>query len=354
MPAKEKPVQNKIMLAVSGGIDSAVAIHLLQERGFTVFGVHFNFWHWETDRGKSEMDVLNSLEEIFGIDILTVNYETEFKNIIVDQLISDQKQGFTPNPCVRCNPFVKFRLLMDLADKEKIKNIATGHYARVYYDSQSDRFLLKTAADKNKDQSYVLCYLTQEILSRSIFPLGDYTKQQIYKIGINLGLPITEESESQDLCFVKPENYTKFLEENISSNISGNICGLDGKVLGKHNGLHHYTIGQRKGIRIPAVEPYYVLRKIVATNTLIVGSKDDLDKIIFEVDNVNWIINKPSGTIAADVKIRYRSNRFPAQIIAMDKGRYRIITEDPVRAITPGQYAVFYKDDIVIGGGRIL
>jgi tRNA-uridine 2-sulfurtransferase len=350
-----RPADKKeVLLAVSGGIDSAIAIYLLQNEGFTVHGVHFGFWHWEAEKLISNSEIFERIKEIFGVDIQIIDFRQNFKKTVVDQFVADQRIGLTPNPCVRCNPMVKFQFLMDIADQANIQYIATGHYARVSRDPELGKYLLRTGLDQTKDQSYMLCYLTQEILARTIFPLGNYEKKDIYDIGQKLGLPISQESESQDMCFVQPENYTHFLNDYFGDDVQGDIVDTSGQIIGQHHGLHHYTIGQRKGIRLSAAVPYYVIRKNVSTNTLTVGIKEDLNKFSFVIDQLNWIGQIPRFPYHAAVKIRYRSKQFPAMITDLNGEQFQVTIKEPIQGVTPGQYAVFYENDVVTGGGRII
>ncbi len=352
MTHTENRINKVVLLAISGGIDSAVAIYLLQQAGFKVHGVNFSFWHWEEDRYYSNEKSLQEIQEAFGITIERVDYRDQFKQIVVDPFISDQRAGLTPNPCVRCNPMVKFKLLISQADQQGTKYVSTGHYARVVYEHESGKFLLLTGMDKKKDQSYMLCYLNQDILARTIFPLGHYLKEDIYKIGKQIGLSITEEKESQDLCFVLPEHYPEFLQAGIQTG-AGEIINSSGTILGMHNGLQNYTIGQRKGIRLSASKPYYVIRKEPTQNKLVVGFQEELDRPTFMVEDINWITREPALPLHADVKIRYHSKRIPGNISSSMNNQYKITLASPLQGVTPGQYAVFYDGDIVIGGGRI-
>lgn len=345
--------KERILLAVSGGIDSAVAIHLLQQRGFAVRGVHFNFWHWENNYLHETKTVLKDLADRFNITIETVDQRQFFKHEVVEPLVDAQISGATPNPCVRCNPMVKFRLLKEMADADGIKCFSTGHYARVEFDAHQNRYLLKTGVDATKDQSYMLCFLSQGILSRVVFPLGEFSKREIYEIGKGYGLPIDESDESQDLCFVKPENYRDFLQSAIGEPAPGPILNANGEVLGTHDGLIFYTIGQRKGIKVSSHRPYYVLRKDPKTNSLVVGYVEDLDRLSFEMVEPNWIFHLPEFPLQTEVKIRYQSSRIPCEVKRIEKDRYSISLGKPLRGITPGQYAVFYQNDYVLGGGKI-
>jgi len=346
--------KKQVLLAMSGGIDSAVAAHLLKMRGFAVYGVHFKFWHWEEDTVARESSIIEELQTILDMEIKIVDYQEAFRRVVVDEFIDDLKIGLTPNPCVRCNPEVKFRLLSDIAERKELQYISTGHYVRVSHDEVQNCFLLKKGMDKKKDQSYMLSYLTQPILAKSLFPLGNLNKMDVYKIGKQLNLPITAEKESQDLCFIKPTNYQKMLSSMISIENPGEVIDSEGRVLGHHKGLFYFTIGQRKGIEIPASRAYYVIRKDRIKNQLVVGYKDELETFSFKIERPNWISGHVKKSFQAAVKIRYRAKEVRALVEEGPNKEFQVSLNESVRGVTPGQYAVFYDHDIVIGGGRIL
>ena len=345
-----------VALAVSGGIDSAISAYLLQEMGYEVVGVHFQFWTWENDISsleKSRRILIDDISEKIGFRIETIKQENYFKKTIVNNFLSELSNGKTPNPCVRCNPFVKFKLLKDFAEKENIFKISTGHYARVEYKHGGNYKLIK-GIDPEKDQSYVLCNLNQELLSRIIFPLGGTYKKDNINLGKNLGLKIIEFSESQDLCFVNSNHYKQFISESIPNSIQpGDIIDNSEKIIGQHKGLVYYTIGQRKGIRVSAEEPYYVISKDFIRNRLIVGHIDELGRDQMVVNNLNWINKQPEMPFTCDVKIRYRSSYIRCSIDRARKNTIRVTLSRKLRDITPGQYAVFYSGDEVLGGGKI-
>jgi len=345
-----------VALAVSGGIDSAIAAYILQKMGYEVVGVHFQFWTWENDISsleKSRRILIDDISEKIGFRIETIKQEKYFKKTIVNKFLSELSNGQTPNPCVRCNQFVKFKLLKDFAEKENIFIIATGHYARVEFMHGGNYKLIK-GIDPEKDQSYVLCNLNQELLSRIIFPLGETYKKDNIDLGKNLGLKIIGFSESQDLCFVNSNHYKQFISESIPNSIKpGDIVDNSEKILGQHKGLAYYTIGQRKGIRVSAKEPYYVISKDFIRNRLIVGHMDELGRDQMVVNYLNWINKQPEMPFTCDVKIRYRSSYIRCSIERASKNTIRVTLSQKLRDITPGQYAVFYSGDEVLGGGKI-
>jgi tRNA-uridine 2-sulfurtransferase len=347
--------QKRIALAVSGGVDSAVAAYILKKFGYDVIGVHFQFWKWENDSENilNNSFLLTDLENKIGIKIKVLNHQNDFKNEVIEQFLSGLSQGITPNPCVRCNPLIKFHLLSEFAQQEDIEFISTGHYARVTNGNDGYFHLLK-GVDPIKDQSYVLCYLNQKILSKTIFPLGGSYKKENLLIAKHLFLKSGEIEESQDLCFVTPDHYKQFIKESIpEALVPGNITDKYGKILGMHSGLPLYTIGQRKGIKISSNKPYYVLKKIQNSNQLVVGHIEDLGNSHFFVENVNWIRPQNNKKLSCDVKIRYRAQIIKCSLEEQSVNQWKVFLSHQVRDITPGQYAVFYDGEEVLGGGVI-
>ncbi len=349
-------MRKKVALAISGGVDSAISAYLLQEMGFEVVGVHFQFWAWGknlSSSAKIKNNLIDDIREKIGLRIETIKEENYFKKSIVDNFLSELSKGQTPNPCMRCNPFVKFKLLKDFAKKENIFNISTGHYARIE-SNHSRIYKLIKGVDPEKDQSYMLCNLNQELLSRTIFPLGRTYKKDNIDIGKNLGLKIIEFPESQDLCFVDTKYYKQFISESIPDSIQpGDIIDSSEKIIGQHKGLVYYTIGQRKDIRVSAEKPYYVIRKDFIQNQLIVGHIDELGRDQMVVNNLNWIYKQPEMPLTCDVKIRYRSPYVRCSIEIASEGTIKVNLSRKLRDVTPGQYAVFYSGDEVLGGGII-
>jgi len=323
----------KVIVALSGGVDSAVAAALLKKQGYQVAGVFLKLW--PSFNEKQAQRVAKKL----GIEFRVLNLRKEFKKKVVDYFLKNYKLGLTPNPCVVCNKEIKFGLLF----KEiKADYIATGHYARF------QRGKLLMAKDKNKDQSYFLWKLNQKILRRALFPIGDYAKSEVRKLARKFKLPVLDVPESQEICFIQT-NIADFLKKYLKTK-SGRIVDREGRVLGEHQGLWFYTIGERKGIGI-AGGPYYVLDKDVKKNILVVTkNENDLYKKALIVKNINWISGKcPRFPLKIKAKIRYRHNPAPAVI-----QRNRIIFDKPQRAITPGQSVVFYRGQELLGGGIII
>jgi len=349
-------MKKKVALAISGGIDSAISAYLLQEMGYEVVGVHFQFWTWEKNLSNSatlRKTLIDDIKKKIGIRVETIKKESFFKKTIVNNFLSDLSKGHTPNPCVRCNPFVKFKLLRDFAEKEKIFYISTGHYARIKYNRDRNFKLIK-GIDSEKDQSYVLCNLNQKLLSRAIFPLGETYKKDNIVLGKSLDLKIIEFPESQDLCFVSTNHYKQFISESIPNSIQpGDIIDNSKNIIGQHKGLVYYTIGQRKNIRVSAEKPYYVIRKDFIQNRLVVGHIDELGRDQMIVNNLNWITKQPKMPFTCDVKIRYRSPYVRCRIEIASESAIKVNLSRKLRDITPGQYAVFYSGDEVLGGGII-
>ena len=340
----------KVIVAMSGGIDSSVAAALLKGHGFSVIGVFMKFWHASNAEIRAR-----KVAKILKIPFYVFNFEKEFKKRIVDYFLKEHKNGNTPNPCVLCNKEIKFGLLLKKALALSADYIATGHYARIIQNTkiknQNDNskckiFKLLRAKDENKDQSYFLWRLNQEQLKHILFPIGDYTKRQVKKMARKFKLPVLDVSESQEICFIRG-SVNSFLKKYLKEK-PGNIIDTEGKVIGKHFGLWFYTIGQRKGIGLPG-GPYYVLDKDFKKNLLIVTKKKkDLYKKKLIAKNVNWIFGKkPKLPIKIMAKIRYRSQLASALIASLNRraGSWQIKFIKPQRAITPGQSVVFYRVD---------
>ena len=357
--SKIKNQKSKIIVAMSGGVDSSVAAALLKRAGFDVAGVFMKFWlaspKLPGSEGGKGFNRCCSIESQFrarqvaakiGIPFYVFNFEKEFKKRIVDCFLRDYKAGLTPNPCVVCNREIKFGLLLEKSLALGADYIATGHYVKVKNGK------LFQAKDKAKDQSYFLWQLNQKQLSRILFPLADYTKSEVRKLAKKFGLPTAATPDSQEICFV-PDTINNFLAKYIKQK-KGNIVDIKGNVLGKHDGLAFYTIGQRKGIGL-SEGPYWVLDKDFKKNTLIItkDEKDLLKKELF-FKNANWLSGKePRFPVKITAKIRYRHEAVPATIYKTQDTKYKIQFVRPQRAITPGQSVVFYKGAELLGGGII-
>ena len=346
---------NKVVVGLSGGVDSSVAAAVLHHQGYEVIGL--TLWLM---KGKGQccsegmVDAARLCEEL-EIPHHIVDSRDVFKENIIDYLVSGYEAGVTPLPCSQCNRAVKFAPMLEYARQELgTDKIATGHYARINYDEKSDRYQLLKAVDPNKDQSYFLYDLTQELLAGSVFPLGNQTKEETRKIAAQFDLSTAEKPESQDLCLVEAHgNMQTFLDRFIERQ-EGDIVDMSGNILGKHTGIHHYTIGQRKGLGIAAPNPLYVVKLDAVMNRVIVGDRHAGGRLNCTVSRMNWVsIAEPTSPIRAEVKIRYRSKPVCAQIIPLENSRIKIMFEEHQFGVTPGQAAVLYSGDMVLGGGII-
>ena len=345
----------KVVVGLSGGVDSSVAAAVLHHQGYEVIGL--TLWLM---KGKGQccsegmVDAARLCEEL-EIPHHIVDSRDVFKENIIDYLVNGYEAGVTPLPCSQCNRAVKFAPMLEYAKQELgTDKIATGHYARINYDRKSDRFQLLKAVDPNKDQSYFLYDLTQELLAGSVFPLGNQTKEETRRVAAEFNLSTAEKPESQDLCLVEAHgNMQTFLDRFINQK-EGDIVDMAGNILGKHTGIHHYTIGQRRGLGIAAPEPLYVVKLDAVMNRVIVGDRHAGGRTECTVSRMNWVsIAQPTSPIRAEVKIRYRSQPVTAQIIPLEDSRIKIMFEEPQFGITPGQAAVLYSGDMVLGGGII-
>lgn len=346
---------NKVVVGLSGGVDSSVAAAVLQDRGYRVEGL--TLWLM---KGKGQccsegmVDAAKICEQL-GVPHHIVDSRDVFQENIVDYLVSGYSQGVTPLPCSQCNRTVKFAPMLHYARTELgIDKIATGHYARIRYDEKSDRFQLLRAVDLHKDQSYFLYDLTQELLSGTIFPLGNTTKEETRRIATEFNLSTADKPESQDLCLVESHGSMRDFLDKYINRTEGDIVDLEGNVLGKHQGVHHYTIGQRKGLGIAAAQPLYVVKLDAVMNRVIVGDRTSGSLTECTVNRVNWVsIAPPETPIRGEVQIRYRARPVGVNIIPLADGKTRLVFDEPQLGITPGQAAVWYKENTLLGGGII-
>ncbi|MCU0601011.1 MAG: tRNA 2-thiouridine(34) synthase MnmA [Desulfobacterales bacterium] len=365
-------MKSAIAVAISGGIDSLVAAYLLKKTYNNVFGLHFltgfeqtsspvsisqNYRLTETE-GASVVEApedhpIFQISQQLSIPVFLIDCRNIFKKKVIDYFIDNYLAGKTPNPCMVCNPEIKFRIILRAAQKLGSSHLATGHYAKIGKKSNG-LYQLKKGADSNKDQSYFLALLSQEQLSSALFPLGEMTKKQTVELAMRQGLSAVLTKESQDICFIRNEDYSQFLteQENFTA-LKGPIKNRHGEILGHHNGLHQFTIGQRRGINCPASEPYYVLKINAKENTLVVGFKKELYRSELTVSNMNWIASKPLFPIKVKTRIRYRHLAAPSILIPISENRAVIQFDKPQAAIAPGQAAVCYHHDDIICGGFI-
>lgn len=345
---------NKVVVGLSGGVDSSVAAAALHHQGYDVVGVTLWLMKGKGQCCSEGMVDAAKLCEFLGIPHHIVDSRDLFQENIIDYLVTGYSDGITPLPCSQCNKAVKFTPLLNYAQQLGIDKIATGHYARIRYDEQTGRYQLLRAIDRTKDQSYFLYDLEQVILSQVVFPLGEQPKTETRRIAAEFGLHTADKPESQDLCLVEANGSMRaFLDKYITPQ-TGNIVDKSGTILGQHEGVHHYTIGQRKGLGIAHSEPLYVLELDAGRNRVVVGDRSEAQDPDCTVNRVNWVsIEAPATPIHAEVQIRYRSAAVPAMVIPIENSRVRIIFDDPQFSITPGQAAVWYDGEVLLGGGII-
>jgi len=371
----------KVVVAMSGGVDSSVAAALLVEQGFDVIGISMQLWDYSEQEGASDgqadgvgvastagsccsLDDLQDARRVcdtLGIPFYVANLEEVFEREVVDYFIDSYLSGETPNPCVKCNDVMKFQLLLKRARELDADYLATGHYARIEMPAGTgDGYRLLKGVDSNKDQSYFLFTMTQGQLARTLFPVGDITKDEVRRLAAKVGLKVADKKESQEICFIDGD-YGEFLAERLeqkageaSDEKAGDIVDRTGRVVGRHKGLFRYTIGQRRGLDIKdGAGPYYVLGTDQKSNRLIVGKDEELFAGGLICRELNWISGAAPELSEVLVKIRYRHAGVMAMIELADKGRLRVEFKKPQRSVTPGQAVVFYDGDQVLGGGWI-
>jgi tRNA-uridine 2-sulfurtransferase len=351
--------QKRVFIAMSGGVDSTVSAVRLLEEGYQVSGIYMETWkdpEWLKiqNNAKPPAEKAEEAAQSIGIPFVLLDVQDRFYQTVVQNFIQQYVAGQTPNPCLFCNPQIKWGILQSYAFEQGADFFATGHYARIHHASNGSAQLLR-GADRTKDQSYVLALLSQKQLNRSLLPLGELSKVQVREQARALGLPVADRPDSQDLCFLGTVNYRDFLHRYAPGTASpGEIVDLDGIILGEHEGLAFYTIGQRRGIRIAAPEPYYVVSKESHSNRLIVGYAHQAMKSHLRAIHPNWIADEPPDQDSpCEVMIRYRAEPVLASVIAIDLGEYELKLSQPLNGITPGQVAVLYQGDMCLGGGLI-
>lgn len=356
-------MKEKVVVGMSGGVDSSVAAYLLKEQGYDVIGVTMQIWQdqnlFEQSEeggccGLSAVDDARRVAEVLNIPYYVMNFRADFQKAVIDYFVSEYQRGYTPNPCNACNRYVKWESLLHRAMEIGADYIATGHYARV--EKLSDgRYSIRNSVTAAKDQTYALYNLTQEQLARTLMPVGEFAKEEIRSIAAKAGLPVASKGDSQDICFVPDHDYAGFIErETGQAGVPGNFVDETGKVLGQHKGIIHYTIGQRKGLGISAETPLFVKSLDVEKNEVILCKSESLFDNTCYVSNVNYMA-RPSieGKVDAIGKVRYSHKGSPCSIETLPNGWLKCVFEEPQRAMTPGQAAVFYEGDHILCGGTI-
>ena len=340
--------QKRVVVAMSGGVDSSVAAALLKQAGYEVSGIYMHLW---SDHNLPP--TISDLEhtcQILDIPLYKLDLETEFQRLVIDYFCREYSRGKTPNPCIACNQHVKFGLLLERALEMGTEYLATGHYVRM--ESTPDGYRLLKAVDITKDQSYFLYTLGQRQLQHLLSPLGELSKEEVRSLAAELGLPTSSRRDSQDVCFIPNNDYRSFIVEHISPK-PGEIVDIKGKVLGKHDGLARYTVGQRQGLGLASNEQLYVLKLDAANNRLVVGTKDQTLHNVLTASGLSWISGKaPKKPVNITAKVRYKAAEAAAELRPKD-GVAEVCFIEPQSAIAPGQSVVFYQGDAVLGGGII-
>lgn len=352
----------RIVVAMSGGVDSSVAAALLAEQGHDVVGLSMQLYDQrEGDNGFGRCCTLDDLADArrtaahLGIPHYIVNFERPFDDLVISNFVREYAAGRTPIPCVHCNSALKFTTLLERARGLGAERVATGHYARVAWDPARGHYVLKRGVDPTRDQSYFLFPLTQTQLSAALFPVGELSKDAVRQYARARGLPVADKPDSREICFVADGDYGRFVERRAPAvRREGLITDTTGRVLGHHEGVHRFTVGQRRGLGLATGTRLYVVAIDAESNRVVVGPRAALERTAFVATGVNWIAGSaPTGPIRAHVQIRYRHREAPATIVPLDETRVRVEFDTPQAAIAPGQAAVFYDGDLVLGGGWI-
>lgn len=351
----------KVVVAMSGGVDSSVSAALLKQQGYQVTGVSLQLYDPVPREAGCRMKTCCSLDDVMDagrvakkldIPFEVIDMRAEFKRLVMDYFRTEYVSGRTPNPCIRCNELIKFDLLLKKARDMGAGFLATGHYARILRDADRSGRLL-AGHDPLKDQSYFLFTLTAEQLRHILFPVGELEKREVRGLAARFNLPVAEKRESQEICFIPDNNYVRFLETSGVTPEPGDMVTLDGRVIGRHAGLHRYTVGQRKGLGIAWPHPLHVLALDVELNRLVVGAREELATTSMTVSGAIWNSPPASAEFSASCRIRYRHSPAPCRVAALDGGRFKVVFDAPQSAVTPGQAAVLYDGECVLGGGWI-
>lgn len=357
-------MKEKVVIGMSGGVDSSVAAHLLKEAGYDVIGVTMQIWqdedHFTQEEsggccGLSAVDDARRVAQDLDIPYYVMNFKQEFKTNVMDYFVKDYLNGLTPNPCIACNRYVKWESLLKRSLDIGADYIATGHYARIH-KLENGRFTLRKSATAAKDQTYALYNLTQYQLSHTLMPVGEYTKDQIREIADDIHLRVANKPDSQEICFIPDNDYAKFIEENTDQKIlPGNFVNAAGEIIGKHKGITHYTVGQRKGLNLSLGRPAFVLEIRPETNEVVIGTNDEVFSDHLYANNLNFMsIEDLEGEMRVEAKIRYSHKGAMATIKKVSDDEVLCVFDEPQRAISPGQAVVFYENDYIVGGGTIM
>ena len=356
--------KEKVVVGMSGGVDSSVAAWLLKEQGYEVIGVTMQIWQDEEEEvleeqggccGLSAVEDARRTAQLLEIPYYVMNFKADFKRSVMDYFTAEYLAGRTPNPCIACNRYVKWEALLRRSLEIGAGYIATGHYARIKH-LENGRFCLVRSVSAAKDQTYALYNLTQDQLSHTLMPAGDYSKEEIREMAGRLGLTVADKPDSQEICFVPDQDYAGFIERTTGvPSREGNFVQKDGTILGRHKGIIHYTIGQRRGLGLPMGRRVVVTEIRPETNEVVIGEQEDVWTDQLLADKMNWMsVPKLKGEREALAKIRYNHAGTPCTLWKISQDQVRVQFHEPVRAVTPGQAVVFYEDDCVLGGGTIL
>ncbi|SKC69779.1 tRNA 2-thiouridine(34) synthase MnmA [Maledivibacter halophilus] len=358
--------KNKVVLGMSGGVDSSVAAYLLKKQGYEVIGVTMKVWqddeedNYEREDGCCSLSAAEDARRVankLDIPFYVMNFKSVFKEKVIDYFVDEYLHGRTPNPCIACNKYIKFEELLQKAHSLGAYYVATGHYSRIVKDQKTNRYLIKKSLAKGKDQTYAMYNLTQDQLKHILMPLGEYSsKEEIRNIAKSLGLDVANKPDSQEICFIPDNNYGRFIEKKEGAKIiPGNFVDTNGNILGRHKGIIHYTIGQRKGLGISLGKPAYVVDIIPEKNQVVLGDNKDAFKGKLIAKNINFIpFDELKSPMKVEAKVRYSAKPSVATVYPLEENRVKVEFDNPQRAVTPGQAVVFYNENLLIGGGTIV